>query len=234
MTACSIPYKSMVVCGIYRMFSIVCIFIQQKTNQLMENIVLVAGHEKHPKSALMRQFLADEMKKGAKCIYISTADFPEAIEKSLEQTHNIQLGGHNTSIIDCYSHCAGLAKKNTGTIKRTAGPADLRGINAAFNDAVRKFRNDSFVVIDSLTPIIKKAGPLVARKFVQLTALKIKAAGAKGFFVVDNNHITDYADMLGGIADSTVVFSGSSIEINSEHSVQYKYDNGRIIFEGDV
>jgi KaiC/GvpD/RAD55 family RecA-like ATPase len=148
-------------------------------------IVTVEGNTGSGKTLLLEQLLAEDLRKGRPCVYVTTGDFPDSVRSNMK-TMGVDVTGYEQkgllTFVDGYSAEAGQESKEKISIPSLSDFTTLSiKLSSAFPSP--SFKGGS-LYFDSLTPLASKARPESIVSLVQSVGAKVKGLGGKAFFAV--------------------------------------------------
>jgi KaiC/GvpD/RAD55 family RecA-like ATPase len=148
-------------------------------------IVTIEGNTGSGKTLLLEQLLAEDLRKGRPCVYVTTGDFPDSVRSNMK-TMGIEVTGYEQrgllTFVDGYSAEAGQESKERISIPSLSDFTTLSiKLSSAFPSP--SFKGGS-LYFDSLTPLASKARPESIVSLVQSVGAKVKGLGGKAFFAV--------------------------------------------------
>jgi KaiC/GvpD/RAD55 family RecA-like ATPase len=148
-------------------------------------IVTVEGNTGSGKSLFLEQLMAEDLRKGKPCLFVTTGDFPDNIRSNMK-TMGVDVAGYEQkgllTFVDGYSAEAGQESKEKVSIP-SLGDLTTLGIKLSSAFPSPSFKGGS-LYFDSLTPLASKARPESIVSLVQSVGAKVKGLGGKAFFAV--------------------------------------------------
>ena len=147
--------------------------------------VTVEGNTGSGKSLLLEQLMAEDLRSGRPCVFVTTGDFPSNIRANMK-TLGFDISGYEQSglltFVDGYSAEAGQESREKISIP-SLGDLTTLGIKITSALPSPSFKGGS-LYFDSLTPLASKAKPESLVSFVQSVGAKVKGLSGKAFFTV--------------------------------------------------
>ena len=147
--------------------------------------VTVEGNTGSGKSLLLEQLMAEDLRNGRPCVFVTTGDFPSNIRVSMK-TLGFDVSGYEQNglltFVDGYSAEAGQESREKISIP-SLGDLTTLGIKITSALPSPSFKGGS-LYFDSLTPLASKAKPESIVSFVQSVGARVKGLSGKAFFTV--------------------------------------------------
>jgi KaiC/GvpD/RAD55 family RecA-like ATPase len=147
--------------------------------------VTVEGNTGSGKSLLLEQLMAEDLRNGRPCVFVTTGDFPSNIRANMK-TLGFDVSGYEQNglltFVDGYSAEAGQESREKISIP-SLGDLTTLGIKITSALPSPSFKGGS-LYFDSLTPLASKARPESIVSFVQSVEAKVKGISGKAFFTV--------------------------------------------------
>jgi len=147
--------------------------------------VTVEGNTGSGKSLLLEQLMAEDLRNGRPCVFVTTGDFPSNIRANMK-TLGFDISGYEQNglltFVDGYSAEAGQESREKISIP-SLGDLTTLGIKITSALPTPSFKGGS-LYFDSLTPLASKAKPESIVSFVQSVGAKVKGLSGKAFFTV--------------------------------------------------
>ncbi|HVH15058.1 MAG TPA: RAD55 family ATPase [Candidatus Angelobacter sp.] len=148
-------------------------------------VVTVEGNTGSGKSLLLEQLMAEDLRSGRPCVFVTTADFPSNIRANLK-TLGLDISGYEQNglltFVDGYSAEAGQESREKIFIP-SLGDLTTLGIKITSALPSESFKGGS-LYFDSLTPLASKAKPESIVSFVQSVGARVKGLSGKAYFTV--------------------------------------------------
>jgi KaiC/GvpD/RAD55 family RecA-like ATPase len=144
-------------------------------------VMMVVGASGSGKSLLMLNILADSLKVGRRCVYVSNMELPSKIRDQLTRIEvNVRDNEHENKLrfIDAYSGETGTRSSEMHTV---SSPRDLTGLGIQITSCIEELAGTADVFFDSLTPVVESGGPARGLEFVQYYGARTTKSG--GTFV---------------------------------------------------
>ncbi len=147
--------------------------------------VTVEGNTGSGKSLLLEQLMAEDLRNGRPCVFVTTGDFPSNIRVNMK-TLGFDVSGYEQNglltFVDGYSAEAGQESREKISIP-SLGDLTTLGIKITSALPSPSFKGGS-LYFDSLTPLASKAKPESIVSFVQSVGARVKGLSGKAFFTV--------------------------------------------------
>jgi KaiC/GvpD/RAD55 family RecA-like ATPase len=147
--------------------------------------VTVEGNTGSGKSLLLEQLMAEDLRNGRPCVFVTTGDFPSNIRANMK-TLGFDVSGYEQNglltFVDGYSAEAGQESREKISIP-SLGDLTTLGIKITSALPSPSFKGGS-LYFDSLTPLASKAKPESIVSFVQSVSARVKGLSGKAFFTV--------------------------------------------------
>lgn len=148
-------------------------------------VVTVEGNTGSGKSLLLEQLMAEDLRNGRPCVFVTTGEFPNNIRENLK-TLGLDVSGYEQNglltFVDGYSAEAGQESREKVSIP-SLGDLTTLGIKITSALPSPSFKGGS-LYFDSLTPLASKAKPESIVSFVQSVGARVKGLSGKAFFTV--------------------------------------------------
>ena len=148
-------------------------------------VVAVEGNTGSGKTLLLEQLMAEDLRNGRPCVFVSTGDFPNSIRINMK-TMGVDVSGYEQNslltFVDGYSAEAGQESREKVFVP-SLGDLTTLGIRISSAFPSPSFKGGS-LYFDSLTPLASKARPESIVSFVQSVGAKVKGLQGKAFFAV--------------------------------------------------
>jgi KaiC/GvpD/RAD55 family RecA-like ATPase len=148
-------------------------------------IVTVEGNTGSGKTLLLEQLMAEDLRKGRPCVFVTTGEFPDNVRSNMKMM-GVDVAGYEQkgllTFVDGYSAEAGQDSKEKVSIPSLG---DLTTIGIKLTSALPSpsFKEGS-LYFDSLTPLASRARSESIVSLVQSVGAKVKGLGGKAFFAV--------------------------------------------------
>ena len=147
--------------------------------------VTVEGNTGSGKSLLLEQLMAEDLRNGRPCVFVTTGDFPSNIRSNMK-TLGFDVSGYEQNglltFVDGYSAEAGQELREKISVP-SLGDLTTLGIKITSALPSPSFKGGS-LYFDSLTPLASKAKPESIVSFVQSVSARVKGLSGKAFFTV--------------------------------------------------
>jgi KaiC/GvpD/RAD55 family RecA-like ATPase len=148
-------------------------------------VITVEGNTGSGKSLLLEQLMAEDLRNGRPCVFVTTGDFPNNLRENLK-TLGLDVSGYERNglltFVDGYSAEAGQESREKISIP-SLGDLTTLGIKITSALPSPSFKGGS-LYFDSLTPLASKAKPESIVSFVQSVGARVKGLSGKAFFTV--------------------------------------------------
>jgi KaiC/GvpD/RAD55 family RecA-like ATPase len=144
-------------------------------------VMMIVGASGSGKSLLMLNILADSLKLGRRCVYVSNMELPSKIRDQLTRIGvNVRDSEHENKLrfIDAYSGETGTRSSEMHTV---SSPRDLTGLGIQITSCIEELAGTADVFFDSLAPVVESGGPARGLEFVQYYGARTTKSG--GTFV---------------------------------------------------
>ena len=168
--------------------------------------LLLIGPSGVGKTIFCKQFLYNGLSKGEGCLYVSTSESPDEIERSMKN-FGFEISAFKNKdmfrIVDCHSWKTGGASPSKWVVKN---PGDLATVSINIENAMRGL-NKIRMVLDSITGLTSTCSynPTYLSKFLQIIVAKIRLLNGTAIFVVTPEaHDQQFLSYLREIFDGTL------------------------------
>jgi len=148
-------------------------------------VVTVEGNTGSGKSLLLEQLMANDLRNGRPCVFVTTGDFPNSIRANLK-TLGFDVSGYEQSglltFVDGYSAEAGQESREKISVP-SLGDLTTLGIKITSALPSPSLEGGS-LYFDSLTPLASKAKTESIVSLVQSVGAKVKGLSGKAFFTL--------------------------------------------------
>lgn len=154
--------------------------------------VTVEGNTGSGKTLLLEQLMAEDLRNGRPCVFVSTGDFPDSVRSTMK-TMGFDATGYEQNglltFVDGYSAEAGKESHEKVSVP-SLGDLTTLGVKISSAFPSPSFKGGS-LYFDSLTPLASKAKPESIVSLVQSIGAKVRGLSGKAFFTIglgiDNN-----------------------------------------------
>jgi KaiC/GvpD/RAD55 family RecA-like ATPase len=148
-------------------------------------VVTVEGNTGSGKTLLLEQLMAEDLRKGRPCVFVTTGEFPDNVRSNMKMM-GVDVAGYEQkgllTFVDGYSAEAGQDSKEKVWIP-SLGDLTTLGIKLTSAFPSPSFKGGS-LYFDSLTPLASRAKSESIVSLVQSIGAKVKGLGGKAFFAV--------------------------------------------------
>jgi KaiC/GvpD/RAD55 family RecA-like ATPase len=148
-------------------------------------IVTAEGNTGSGKTLLLEQLMAEDLRKGRPCVFVTTGEFPDNVRSNMKMM-GVDVAGYEQrgllTFVDGYSAEAGQDSKEKISIP-SLGDLTTLGIKLTSALPTPSFKEGS-LYFDSLTPLASRARSESIVSLVQSIGAKVKGLSGKAFFAV--------------------------------------------------
>jgi archaellum biogenesis ATPase FlaH len=97
-------------------------------------------------------------------------------------------GADGVGVVDCVTEHFGGTTSNADTVRYASSPEDLTGLGIRFSELVEALltqRDELWVLLDSLTPLLVYSGQKTVFRFLHVFTSRIETTGGVGLFTID-------------------------------------------------
>jgi KaiC/GvpD/RAD55 family RecA-like ATPase len=147
--------------------------------------VTVEGNTGSGKTLLLEQLMAEDLRNGRPCVFVTTGDFPDSVRSTMK-TMGFDPSGYEQNglltFVDGYSAEAGKESHEKVSVP-SLGDLTTLGVKITSAFPSPSFKGGS-LYFDSLTPLASKAKPESIVSLVQSIGAKVKGLSGKAFFTM--------------------------------------------------
>jgi KaiC/GvpD/RAD55 family RecA-like ATPase len=148
-------------------------------------ILTVEGNTGSGKTLLLEQLMAEDLRRGRPCVFVTTGEFPDNVRSNMKMM-GVDVAGYEQkgllTFVDGYSAEAGQDSKEKISIP-SLGDLTTLGIKLTSALPSPSFKEGS-LYFDSLTPLASRARSESIVSLVQSIGAKVKGLSGKAFFAV--------------------------------------------------
>jgi len=147
------------------------------------SIIMIVGPSGSGKSLLLQNILADLLRLGRRCVYISNSELPSKIRERLGRMGvDVEKFQQNNRLrfIDAYSGAAGAVSHEKYSV---ASARDLTGLGIQMTSCLEELGEAGDVFLDSLTPVVASGGFERGFDFVEYYGSRTTKSGGAFLYV---------------------------------------------------
>ncbi len=152
--------------------------------ELNGGTVSIEGNTGSGKSILSEQLMFEDLKRGRRCIFVSTSDFPSNVRSGMKSM-GLDTKGYEQSglltFVDGYSAEAGQESTEKFSVPSIG---DLTTLGMKISSSIPPQSKGASLYFDSLVPLASKTKPESIVSFVQSIGAKMKGIGGKAVFTL--------------------------------------------------
>jgi len=146
-------------------------------------MIMIVGPSGSGKSLLLQNMLADFLRLGRRCVYVSNSELPSKIRERLERmgldVDEFQ-DDRKLRFIDAYSGATGAISHEKYSV---ASPRDLTGLGIQMTSCLEELGEAGDVFLDSLTPVVTSGGFERGFDFVEYYGSRTTKSGGTFLYV---------------------------------------------------
>jgi len=146
-------------------------------------VVMIVGSSGSGKTLLLQNLLADTLRLGRRCVYVSNSELPSKIKDRLAKMGlevEAYQGKNALRFVDAYSGGTGNVSSETHYVP---SPRDLTALGIQITSCLEEVGGVGDVFFDSLAPIVAGGDPGQAFNFVQYYGARVVKSGGTFLYV---------------------------------------------------
>ena len=146
-------------------------------------VMMIVGPSGSGKSVLLQNILADSLRDGRSCVYVSNAELPMKIRDQLAKMgFDAQVCERERKLrfVDAYS---GTTEASSPERHSVPSPTDLTSLGIQLTSCIEELGGVADVFLDSLTPIVMSASPERCLDFLRYYGARTTKSGGSFLYV---------------------------------------------------
>lgn len=183
-------------------------------------VMMIVGPSGSGKSVLLQNMLADSLRDGRSCVYVSNAELPSRIRDQLAKLgFDAQVCERERKLrfVDAYS---GTTEASSPERHSVPSPNDLTSLGIQLTSCIEELGGVADVFLDSLTPIAMSASPERSLDFLRYYGARTTKSGGSFLYVTTT---TIGPELLGRFEEA------SDCVLQTEGSVSTRRIRGRLL-----